>query len=224
MKRRTFALALALCLLLIIGFGTLAYFQSSQNLTNYFAVAGIENPKDPQATIDPNALFSMKLDEDDITSTDESVRTTTGNIYKDIMPGDTLYKDPTVYNTGKYDAWMRVKVTVTDFAAWSRICASHGITDLTEIFGGYDATDWSRFEGDDIVDAKKDEYTYVFYHNAKLAEDQSATLFETMTIPASFTVQDMADLATFQLKITGESIQAQNTGDTARAAFKKWEA
>lgn len=228
MKRRTFALALALCLLLIIGFGTLAYFQSSKSLTNYFAVAGIVDPDDPDATIDPNAtispdaLFSLKLDEDDNTSADDTVRTETGNTYTNIMPGDTLKKDPTVYNTGKYDAWVRVKVTVTDAADWTAVCEKHGITDLTKLFNGYVASDWVRYSAEDV--RTNNEITYTYYLREKLAEGESATLFKSVTIPATFDVQDMAKLATFQLKITGESIQAVNTGDTAKEAFQKWEA
>ena len=226
MKRRTFALALALCLLLIIGFGTLAYFQSSKNLTNYFAVAGIVDPDDPDATIDPNAtispdaLFSLKLDEEKNDKSGE--RTEEGNTYLNIMPGDTLKKDPTVYNTGKYDAWVRVKVTVTDATDWIAVCRKHSITDLTKIFNGYKAADWVRYPEEDVK--KNNEITYTYYLKNKLAANQQATLFESVTIPATFDVNDMAALATFQLKITGESIQAVNTGDTAKEAFQKWEA
>lgn len=221
MKKRTFTVALIVCLVAIIGFGSLAYFQASKNITNYFAVAGVDDPTDPEATIDPDTLFSIKLDEIDITG-ENNARTETGNTYTDILPGDTLEKDPTVTNTGKYDAWVRVKVTVTDAAAWQAACAKHKITDLADIFNGFDATKWDRELDEDKADTALDTLTYTYYYKTKVSANGTAKLFDSVTIPASFDINDMASLATFQLKITGEAIQADNTGDTAQEAFEKF--
>lgn len=221
MKKRTFTVALIVCLVAIIGFGSLAYFQASKNITNYFAVAGVDDPTDPEATIDPDTLFSIKLDEIDITG-ENNARTETGNTYTGILPGDTLEKDPTVTNTGKYDAWVRVKVTVTDAAAWQAACEKHEITDLEDIFIGFDATKWDRELAEDKADTALDTLTYTYYYKAKVSANGTAKLFDSVTIPASFDIKDMASLATFQLKITGEAIQADNTGDTAQEAFENF--
>lgn len=223
MKKRVFTVALVLCLAAIIGFGSLAYFQTSKNLTNYFAVAGIVDPTDPSETIDPDDLFSIKLDEKDITKNDNT-RTEDGNTYTGILPGDTLTKDPTVTNTGKYDAWVRVKVEVSDFSAWEAACVKHGITDLAEIFNNHDAAAWSRGEADESYDQETDTFTFVYYYNDPVAPNGEATLFESVTIPAVFDIDDMVALSTFQLRITGEAIQAANTGDNAKDAFRNfWE-
>jgi len=222
MKKRTFTVALLICLVAIIGFGSLAYFQSSKNLTNYFAVAGIKDPTDPTETIDPDDLFSIKLDETDITK-DDNTRTESGNIYEGILPGDTLTKDPTVTNTGKYDAWVRVKVTVTDYEAWATACAKHGITDLSDIFNGYVDADWDREIAEDVIDTTNNTLTYTYYYKTTVAPGGEAKLFDSITIPAQFEIEDMVSLATFQLKVTGEAIQAANTGATAQEAFAKFE-
>ena len=221
MKKRTFILAVIICMIAIIGFGSLAYFQSTKSMTNYFAVAGIEDPTDPSETINPEDLFSIKLDETDITKDDNS-RTTSGNTYTGILPGDTLVKDPTVTNTGKYEAWVRVKVTVTDAADWMAVCAKHNITDLSAIFNGFDATKWDRETSEDVIDTTNNTITYTYYYKTTVAVNGTATLFTSVTIPASFDVEDMAALSTFQLTIVGEAIQAANTGDTAQEAFKLW--
>lgn len=218
MKKRTLILAVVICMIAIVGFGSLAYFQSTKNLTNYFAVAGITDPTDPSETIDPDDLFSIKLDEKDILS---EGRTETGNTYTEIMPGDTLTKDPTVTNTGKYDAWVRVKVTVTDATDWTEVCAKHGITDLATIFNGYVPANWDREISEDVTES--DTITYTYYYKTKVAPEGTAKLFESVTIPAVLDVEDMAALSTFQLKIVGEAIQADNTGDTAQEAFTLWE-
>lgn len=222
MKKRIFTIALVLCLVAIIGFGSLAYFQTTKDLTNYFAVAGITDPTDPNETINPDDLFSIRLDEQVLGGND---RTENGNTYTGILPGDTLKKDPTVTNTGKYDVWVRVKVTVTDASAWKAACAKHQIENLEEIFNGYVAAQWDREKAEDVFDAAADTLTYTYYYKGKIPAQGDAKLFDSITIPAAFDIEDMAALATFQIKITGEAIQAANTGDSAQEAFHNfWEA
>ena len=216
MKKRVFTVALVICLVAIIGFGSLAYFQTSTNLTNFFAVAGVTDPTDPNATINPDELFSIRLDEINI---DGTSRTEVGNTYTGILPGDTLKKDPTVTNTGKYDTWVRVKVEVTDFTAWTAACEKHGITDLADIFNGYVPAEWDREKAEDVYNSTADTMTYTYYYKTKVAPEGQAKLFDSITIPVVFDIDDMASLATFQLKVTGEAIQAANTGDTAQEAF-----
>jgi len=223
MKKRVITVALVLCMVAIIGFGSLAYFQTGKDLTNYFAVAGIIDPEDPDEIIDPNDLFSIRLDEINMnTQTGFGDRTEEGNTYTGILPGDTLTKDPTVTNTGKYDAWVRVKVEVSDFAAWKAACEKHGITDLAAIFNGHDAKAWSRGQADEVLDTENDTYTFVYYYNDKVAPGGKVTLFQSVTIPAEFDIDDMVSLATFQFKITGEAIQVANTGNNAKDAFRNF--
>lgn len=220
MKKRTFIVALIICMVAIIGIGSLAYFQASKNLTNYFAVAGVSDPTDPSATIKPDELFSIKLEETDIR---DGGKTETGNTYTDILPGVTLKKDPTVTNTGKhFDAWVRVKVTVTDAEDWIAACQKHGITDLATIFNEYDATKWDREIAEDVHSVTNNTLTYTYYYKEKVAPEGTAKLFDSITIPAVFDIEDMASLATFQLKIVGEAIQADHTGETAQKAFKEF--
>ena len=221
MKKRILIVALVVCLIAIVGFGSLAYFQSSKNLTNYFAVAGIIDPTDPEETIDPEDLFSIKLDEQVIGGT---TRTEDGNTYTGILPGDTLTKDPTVTNTGKYDAWVRVKVEVSDYTAWAAACRKHSITDLAAIFNEHDATVWSQGQQDFALNQENDTATFVYYYNTAVKPGDSVTLFESITIPAVFDIDDMVSLSTFQIKITGEAIQAANTGTDPKTAFRTyWE-
>lgn len=220
MKKRILTIALVICLVAIIGMGSLAYFQANKDLTNFFAVAGVEDPKDPNATIDPDELFSIKLDEKDITVKDG--RTEEGNVYTDILPGMTLEKDPTVTNTGKYESWVRVKVTFTDAADWAEVCEKHNIkiAALPTIFNGYDSAKWTFATAETVMDKENNTLTYVCYYNGKVAAGESVKLFDSVTIPAAFDVEDMASLATFQIKVTGEAIQAANTGASAQEAFK----
>lgn len=217
MKRRLLIVAALVCVVALLGVGTFAYFQSQKNLTNYFAVAGVSDVYDDDATVNANELFSIRLDE---AVYQGSGRTETGNVYKDILPGDLLAKDPTVTNTGKYDAWVRINVKISDAAAWQSACVKHGIADVTEIIGGLDAAKWTVAGAPTV---QNDAMTYVFYLNAPLAPNAQAVLFEDLTVPGDFDSDDLSSLATFNIELTAEAIQVRNTADNAKDAFAKWE-
>lgn len=208
MKRKTLIAAVAICLAAILTLGTLAFFSDDDAITNKFMVT------DSEEITKPDDLFSVVVTETD----KDGNPTDKGLVYDDIKPGDVLQKDPTVTNTGKYDQWMRVKVTVSNAANWMAACEKHNITDLTTIFGGFVAADWTRID-EPVYDAEKDTLTYTFYYNAVLAPEASATLFETVTIPSAFTVEDMVSLKSFELSVLAEAIQAEHTGANAVEAF-----
>lgn len=210
MKRKTLIVAVAVCLAAILALGSLAVFSNSDDITNKFMVAGYD-PEDP---ITPDELFSVTVYETD----KDGNQTEQGLTYDGIQPGDELDKDPTVKNTGKYDQYVRVMVTVTNAKNWMNACEKHNITDLTTIFGGFDGTKWTRID-EPVYDAEKDTLTYTFYYNAVLAPEASATLFKTVTIPSAFTVEDMVALKSFELSVLAEAIQAEHTGANAVEAF-----
>lgn len=208
MKRKTLIAAVAICLAAILTLGTLAFFSDDDAITNKFMVT------DSEEITDPDDLFSVVVTETD----KDGNPTDKGLVYDDIKPGDELKKDPTITNTGKYDQWMRVKVTVSNAKNWMDACEKHNITDLTTIFGGFVAADWTRID-EPVYDAENDTLTYTFYYNAVLAPEASATLFKTVTIPSAFTVEDMVALKSFELSVLAEAIQAEHTGANAVEAF-----
>lgn len=208
MKRKTLIVALVVCLVAIMAFGTLAYFSANDDITNKFMVA------DSEKIEDEDDLFSVKVDE----TLPDGSKTTDGITYDKIQPGDKLDKDPTITNTGKYDQYIRVNVTVSNAKNWMAACEKHGIADLTTIFGGYKAADWTRVD-DPVYDIKADTLTYTYYYNEVLAPEASVVLFTTVTIPSSFDVSDMFALKSFELSVGAQAIQAANTGDNAVEAF-----
>lgn len=207
MKRKTLIVALAVCLVAIMAFGTLAFFSAQDSVTNNFKIASSPDPdQDP---------FSVKVEE---TDPETGEPTTDGVTYDNIKPGDELQKDPTVINDGLYSEYVRVNVTVTNATAWKAACEKHSITDLTTIFGGFDGTKWTRV-GDPVFDEVADTLTYSYYYNGVLAPSESAVLFTSVTIPAAFDTADMVSLANFQLIVTADAIQSEHTGDSAADAF-----
>lgn len=208
-KKKVFVTSLAVCLIAILSFGTLAWFNAKGSVTNKFMVANSEdNP-------DADDLFSVDVWE--YVDGDTTNKDPDGNEYNNIVPGGRYHKEPYVENTGLYDQWIRVKVTISDASEWLSILGDN--YDLTTIFEGFDASAWTRYDAP-ILDSKADTLTYVYYLNYKLAPEKTAVLFNTVVLPSQLTQQDMATLGgAFELTIAADALQADNTGDSAYEAF-----
>lgn len=205
-KKKVFVVALAVCLIAVLSMSTLAWFSASDEVTNKFMVTDSE--------ADPNEIFSVDVWEyanGNTTDKDQD-----GAEFKDLCPGERYHKEPYVENTGKYDQWVRVKVTVTDAQAWLAIIGGEG-GDLDSIFEGHDETAWTRGEKGLNQDGT---YTSVYYLNYKLEPGKTACLFNTVVIPEEMTKEQAAAFnGGFELKIVAEAIQADNNGNTAVEGF-----
>ncbi len=220
-KKKIFVAAIAVCLVAILSFGTLAWFNATDKVTNKFMVTDSEQ--------DPDKIFSVELYETKVDENGKPVtpyEKTDSNTYDDIAPGDLLTKDPTVENTGKYDQWIRLKVTLTNATNWVNALAACGITDLNDIFVDYDGNLWQS-EGNDVpnVDTATDTLTFTYYLKDKLEPTETATLFTAVKIPEVFDQDYMSYLNEFELNIVAEALQYDNTGDTCFEAFENcWDA
>ena len=205
-KKMVFVVALAVCLIAVLSMSTLAWFNASDDVTNKFFVADSADT--------PDKIFSVE-----VTETDEDGNPTKdGKEYYNIAPGSVLAKDPTVKNTGAYDQWIRVRVTVTNADAW--IAALGNGYDLGTMFGGHDETVWTRAFDEGGYNGTENTIEYVYYLNDKLVPDETVTLFETVTIPTQLDQEDMVFIgAKFEMTIVAEAIQADNNGTTAREGF-----
>ena len=193
MKKKivTCSLVVALLVIGVIG-ASLAYFTDTDNATNTFTVGNVK----------------IDLTEDNWKAPDS------------VAPGIEYAKDPVVKNVGKNDAYIRVDVTVSDWAAFKVAAANHQITDLSTIFKGHDATKWERVTIKE--DATNDTATYSYYYKTVLAKGASTdALFTSVTIPADFTSAEMAAIAAndgqFTINIVAHAIQADGFDSPAQA-------
>lgn len=225
-NRKVLIVALAICLAAIVACGSLAYFTTSEEVNNQFMVAGYD--PDSSDTLAGDDIFDVDVIEDlpdDSTATwhaepadPDETSEYHGIKYTDIQPGDTLPKNPTIVNRGQYGMFVRVKVTVTKAAEWLAIAEANGIKDLTTIFGGFDATKWVLACTPELdTDANSLTYTYYLgtksgsdYTGTELGKDESACLFETVTIPASLSADQFATVADFSIKVAADAIQTAN--------------
>lgn len=218
-KKKVFVAALAVCLVAILSLGTLAWFNASDEVTNKFMVTDSGQDADKIFSVD---LYETKVDEngDPVVPYE---KTDDGNTYDDIAPGDLLTKDPTVENTGLYDQWIRINVTLTNAENWVSVLNACNITSLESIFVGYDADLWQS-EGNDapVVDTATDTLTFTYYLKDKLEPAETATLFTAVKIPEQFDQDYMAYINEFELTIVAEALQFDNTGDNCFDAFANY--
>ena len=115
-KKKVFVSALSVCLIAILSFGTLAWFNATDAVTNSFKIADSNQDGTPDFSVE---VWENEIDGDDNADADgdgDNKITHNGNTYKHIAPGDVLAKNPTVQNTGDYDQWIRVLVTFDEWA------------------------------------------------------------------------------------------------------------
>ena len=219
MKKRTKALLLVLCALMLVTtsvMGTVAYLTSTADVANTFTVGDI----------------AIKLDETTVDADGKAVepaaRTEEGNKDVKLIPGRTITKDPTVWvREGSEPAYIRMKVTISNFAALKSIFGESFLPqDYVE---GWDKTTWVP-TNDVAIDSTKDTATYEFRYKSVYDAtpddndnaddfDKLPALFQTFTLPGE-KVDNAAleKLKGLNITVVAEAIQAE-TFDDANAAW-----
>lgn len=211
-KTKVIALALAVCLIAILSIGTLAWFTDDDSVTNEFFVAGSEDQN-------PDDVFSIDVWEDKTSADpDGEDKIQDGIKFDAILPGDDLYKEVNLENTGAYPQYVRAIVTVSDAHIWQQINGEAYVplnkiaTDLNTSF-----QTWSiEFNADE------DTLTYVLYYDAILPAEGTdvVTLFTNIAIPEAMDRYQAAEMdGGFLVNVIAEAVQTENVGDTAPDAF-----
>lgn len=215
-KKKLFSLAVVVIMIAILSMSSLAWFSDSDEITNDFMIADSEDTT-------PDDIFSVDVWE----KTPDSDHDTDGFEYKDILPGDTLTKEAVVENTGYYDQYIRVTVTVSDAAAWMKVLNTAEAPMLWQIVDGLDnANTW--YFTDNLsgarLDTEKNEIVYTLYYRNILQGAEHAvegtpwvndtvTVFTAVKIPASMTAEQAALFQnSFSVTVKAEAVQTKNLG------------
>lgn len=212
MKKKTVMLvaAIAMILCLAVG-GTLAYFtDTTKTATNTFTMGNVKIELDEAKVVADN--------NGEYTATEERV---TKNTYENLYPGQVVPKDPTVYNNGSQDAFVRINVEITDFNAAGLLFNDAEGTfpnvKFADVFGDYVADNWTVTNNlKDAMFGKK-PMTFTFTLKEKLVANDEVTLFKTVAIPASLDNVEANLLSGMNMNITAEAIQAAGFGSAAEA-------
>lgn len=219
-KRKVFLAAVVICLIAIISMGTLAWFSDSEEVKNEFKIAQSDDD-----TADD--IFSIDVWEIDPDSND---REEVGHTYKDILPGDSLKKDVYVKNTGYYDQYVRVIVTISDAKAWLNALPDNvdAATLATQIFKGLDLTKWDHIYNNLSEDPNAEDLIYVLYYKDIFkADDEAINVFQSIEIPTTLTRDEAAKFDNaFTIDVKAQAVQTDNVVPATITAGKTaaWEA
>lgn len=215
-KKKLLSLALVVAMIAILSFSTLAWFNDKDEVKNEFYIASSEDKT-------PDEIFSVDVWE----NTPEGGADQDGAKYEDILPGDLLQKEVFVENTGYYDQYIRVTVTISDAEAWINALGEN--FDVTDVFVGFDATKWNHI-WNNLYGATEtpDDIIYVLYYNGIVKKGEEINVFDAIQIPKSLTREQAAAFGGgFTIDVKADAVQTENVvpegtpaEDAAWAAFK----
>lgn len=212
MKTRSKALLLTLCAVLLVAasvLGTMAYLTSTDEVKNTFTVGQVRIKLD-EAKANPDGSLVTNADR------------VKANKYK-LLPGHTYNKDPmvTVLN-GSESSYIKMTVTFSKAKELDAIFDPNGAT-MTNIFKGYDATNWIYKSNtkDDTANTRTYEFWYKGTVGAPTADVALDALFDSITVPGTITNEQLATIEGMTITVNAYAIQADGFADAeaAWAAF-----
>lgn len=210
-KKKVVVSALALSLVAILSAGTLAWFSAKDSVKNEFYIADSDDTN-------PEDIFSVDVWENvDPDGDGQPERTDDGATYADVLPGTTYAKEPHVENTGYYDQYIRVIVTISDMQAW--VDAMGADYKFEDCFAGFDEDVWKYIGVNRYADT--DEIQVVLYYDGVLESGKDITLFTDVKIPETLTQEQAAAfMGGFTIDVKAQAVQTENVGVDAYEAFK----
>lgn len=208
-KKKLLSLALVVIMIAILSFSSLAWFSDSDDVTNNFLVAGSDED-------DPDDIFSVDVWEDrdgDGQPDDDLTGDEEGLIYEDILPGDKLMKRAYVKNTGSYEQYIRVTVTISDAEAWINALGAN--FNVKDVFVNYDETKWAHVWNNlNGATAIPENITYVMYYKEILPVGGEINVFTDIQIPTSLTQEQAFAFGRdgFTIDVKADAVQTRNVG------------
>ncbi len=217
-KKKIFLISLAICVIAILSLGTLAWFTDYDEAKNDFTIGQDGDTAEDIFSVDVTEFIDENgngvLDSGEISSTD-------GLNYEyptqTVTPGAKLSKVVDITNTGRYDEYVRVFVTVSDVSIWREVLGT-GVIDLSTIFvvdSDFDDK-WHRNDAETVYPtATNDTLTYVYYYNGVLRENaETINFMKGVIVPTALEKEHAAAMgAAFDIDFKAEAVQAVNVLD-----------
>ena len=211
-KKKTFVLAVLVILVAMISTSTLAWFTATGKVDNEFLIAGSEDNGNA------DKIFSIDVYEF-VDGVKEEEHT-----YVNILPGANLSKDVYVENTGAYDQYVRVEVTISDKKAWLDAAEKYGFA-VTDVLVGYNPELWTHI-WHKIADENAEEIVYVMFYKYELKPGNSINVFDSVLIPTQLTQEDAVKFGkSFTIDVEAVAVQTENVGaENVAQEDKAWTA
>ena len=205
--KKVFALSLVAIMVAILSFSTLAWFTDNDSATNDFTVNGAGQE-------DPDKVFSVEVKEN-VDGKDEPVDNMT---FENVLPGANYKKEAFVTNTGANDQYIRVTLTVSDWALVKDIIsinmddafASNWVIDSTDV--SIDANGNLVAASDASVDTNGN-LVVVMYLDKILTPNTTVDLMDYVSVSADATQAEFAATGFadgFIIDVKADAVQTQN--------------
>ena len=204
-KKKLLSLALVVIMIATLSFSSLAWFTDEDSAENKFTIGGAGNE-------DPDQIFSVDVKED-VDGEEEPVDEMD---FENILPGDHHKKEAYITNTGSYDQYIRVVMTITDWEL---------IEDLVTINmdDAFD-TNWHIYDSgvgvkDDVLvpyanaNVVDGNLVVTMFLNKKLAPGETVNIMDYVEISTKATQEDFANAAFadgFQIIFDADAVQTEN--------------
>lgn len=230
-KRTIIAVCLIICLLMLFSAGTLAYFTfRAEAVVNRFRTAHVDS-----GTTSSGLLFSVNLYEESSGQIIDSENSSSGFTFDHLAPGSLVEKKVWAKNTGFYSAYIRLNLTLSDAQKWQdalvdKTYRGETITldNLLNTIIVSPSPDWTLANSTPEYDEDADTLTWHYYYSPIAGSDildfgQSTTpIFESVKYPDWFNADDLLALQSYEMSISLDAIQSDNTGDSAQYAFETY--
>lgn len=229
-KKKVLSLTLVIVLIAILSFGTLAWFNDADKVTNTFYVASSEDETPDSA----DKIFSVDVWENVDTDGDGELDDTDGDgtpdkidqgaTFEDILPGAHIAKAPYVENTGSYDQYVRLIITFKSAKSWYTLFKAGDLGGPMNMLT-LDANFYTNWVQDDdwfTYDEVNDTYTYVYYLSKPLSPKDVVATFTAVNIPGELVQADVVDMGAITLDVRADAVQVENLPDSvinAKQAF-----
>lgn len=227
-----------LCILLaMLVATTIAYFSNMKQVTNTFKSGSVDLVLSEAAV--------RRTDSGDLVE-DVSQRRIFGNVdatfndYGHVYPGQSIFKDPTITNTGSNYEWIAAKVIFTDgegnltkimgYEGYEDIdiemLLSGGLLDETVHFGLWNGIEDvcynDRYAMIQIADARAGVYEFIFLMLSPVKPGDSVVVFDHVTFPSEWGNQEMQQLSELTIHVQAFGVQLtdmDNCLDAMTTAF-----
>ena len=205
-KKKLISLSLVIIMIAILSFSSLAWFQDDDSVTNDFTIGGA-------GTGDADDIFSMEVWE----KGEEGIPVE-GLKFEKILPGDHHKKEAYITNTGSYEQYIRVTMTIAD---WKRIRDLITIN-MDDLFvdnwqidsKGVEVTAEGNLQTVNVQSVNADgELVVVMYLKHKLQPGETVDIMDYVKISTEATQADFAyaEFADgFQISIKADAAQTEN--------------
>lgn len=196
MKKRNLLITGSLALVMLVG-GTFAYFTDTKEVTNPFSAGNV----------------TTELVEEHWDTTDKD-NDGIPDAAQNIVPGQTISKDPKVKNVGKNEAYVFLEVTVpTANIVTANDNGTRKAAATVELFSYTVNGGWTQMD----KTTNADNVVYLYYYNKTVAPGkESGTLFDRVTFVNAIEGQGLEDTPQ-EINVKSMAIQSEGFGSPQEA-------